>query len=318
METKFKNLSDIQKVFHSEEVCREQLERIRWNGNPACPHCGTASKPYKLKDGKTYKCSDKDCKQKFTVTVGTIFENTKLPLQKWFIAMYLVTSHKKGISSLQLSRDLGITQKAAWFVNHRIREMLRESQPVMLQGTVEIDETYVGGKLSNKHVGERKKQHELKGTLKGRPTGDTKTAVLGLVQRDGKLVQQVMKATTKKDILPLIEKHVKKGSTMHTDEYRTYQQLTKLGYKHETVAHLYNEYFRDGVHTNTIEGAFSLLKRGIIGIFHYVSAKHLNRYCDEFSYRYNTRQQGESERFCNAITGASGKRLKYQQLIGKK
>lgn len=317
METKFKNLSDIYKAFPDGKSCKEYLEQSRWNGKPVCPHCGIDKTPYKLKDGR-YNCSDKDCGKIFSVISGTIFENTKLPLQKWFLAIYLVTAHKKGISSLQLSRDLGIGQKAAWFVNHRIREMLREKEPVLLEGTVEVDETYVGGKEQNKHQTKKAKRLKASGkkSFLGRPTD--KAGVLGLVQRDGKLVQKVMLTSGTKDIIPLVEQHVKKGSLMVTDEWKTYEQLTRLGYSHETVAHQYNEYFRDGFHTNTIEGAFSLLKRGIIGIFHSVSKKHLNRYCDEFSYRYNTRKQGESERFCNAITGASGKRLKYKNLIAKK
>lgn len=309
MTNKFKNLADIQRVFNTEEKCRQHLEEIRWNGNPVCPHCGTAEKPYKLKDGKTYKCSDKDCKQKFTVTVGTIFENTKLPLQKWFIAMYLVTSHKKGISSLQLSRDLGIGQKAAWFVNHRIREMLREEFPAMLNGMVEADETYVGGKVKNKHAHVRR-------DIKNKMSPLIKTPVLGLLERDGKVFTQVVKDVNRETVLPIVRGQISSTAMLVTDSSHMYTPINET-HEHHVINHTDGEYVRGFVHTNGIEGYWSLLKRGIIGIYHYVSPKHLSRYCDEFSYRYNTRKQGESERFCNAITGASGKRLKYKNLIAK-
>ncbi len=315
----FKNLLEAQLFFKDEKTCWKHWEKIRWNGSPVCPHCATVAKPYKLNDGKTYKCSDKDCRKKFTSIVGTIFENTKLPLQKWFLAIYLVTAHKKGISSLQLSRDIGITQKSAWFVLHRLREMLRNTVPEILDGTVEVDETYVGGKETNKHQSEKAKAKRLalrnNKTLRGRASD--KTMVLGLVQRDGKLIHKVIPKAAASEIYPVIEKHVAKGTNMVTDEFNVYKRLTELGYNHETVSHVYNEYVRGQWHSNTIEGAFGLLKRGIIGIYHYVSPKHLQRYCDEFAYRYNTRKTTDSERFNQCFTQAEGKRLTYKRLIDK-
>jgi len=317
MTTTFRNLTDLQKHFNSEQVCREFLEQARWNGNVICPHCGINKKPYRIKDGNRFKCSDKDCGKKFSAISGTIFENTKLPLQKWFLAIYLVSAHKKGISSLQLGRDLGISPKSAWFVLHRVREMLRENNPLLLQGTVAIDETYIGGKEANKHQtpAKIKKRLGTRKNFKGRPLD--KAAVLGLVQEGGNLVHQVLPSTKKSSIYPVIEKHVAKGSTMVTDEWNTYRALTKHGYEHKSVMHKLNIYVKDGFHTNTIEGAFSLLKRGIIGIYHSVSPKHLQRYCDEFSYRYNTRTKTEADRFGHSITQAHGRRLTYNQLIKK-
>jgi transposase-like protein len=150
-ETQFTNLYDLQQYFSNETVCREYLELFRWKGNPVCPFCYYSERPYKLGDGKTYKCSSKECRKKFTATVGTIFENTKIPLSKWFVAVYLITSHKKGISSLQLHRDLGVTQKTAWFINHRICEMLKDKAPQLLSRFVEVDEIYIGGSEKNKH-----------------------------------------------------------------------------------------------------------------------------------------------------------------------
>jgi len=319
MTPKFKNLLEAQAYFHSEEVCRQHLEQSRWGGNPVCPYCGINKAPYRLKDGKRYRCSDKDCKKTFSITTGTIFENTNIPLQKWYLAIYLASAHKKGISSLQLHRDIGVTQKTAWFLLHRIREMLSENAPIILEGIVEIDETYVGGKEGNKHQSEhakakRAKQRAGKGT-QGRST--EKTMVLGLVQRDGKLIHKVIPSATGAEIFPIIEKHVKKGSDMVTDEFKIYRRLKSLGYGHETVSHIYNEYVRGQWHSNTIEGAFGLLKRGIIGIYHSVSPKHLHRYCDEFSYRYNTRKTTDAERFNHAITQAVAKRLTYKRLIQK-
>jgi len=315
----FKNLLEAQLFFKDEKTCWKYWENIRWNGSPVCPHCATVAKPYKLKDGKTYKCSDKDCKKKFTSIVGTIFENTKLPLQKWFLASYLVTAHKKGISSLQLSRDIGITQKSAWFVLHRLREMLRDVAPQVLEGTVEIDETYVGGKEGNKHQSEcaKAKRAKQRGGAGTQGRADSKTMVLGLIQRDGKLIHKVVPVATSAEIIPLIQKYVKKGSNMVTDEFKIYRSLKSLGYNHETVSHIYNEYVRGQWHSNSIEGTFGLLKRGIIGIYHSVSPKHLQRYCDEFSYRYNSRKVTDNERFNQCFTQAEGKRLTYKRLIAK-
>lgn len=318
MFTDFKNLTDLQKFFHSEEVCRQWFEELRWGGNPVCPHCATASKPYKLKDGKNYECSDKNCRSRFSVTVGTIFENTKLPLQKWFFAIYILSSHKKGISSLQLSRDLGITQKSAWFVNHRIREMLASEKPEMLEGIVEVDETYIGGKEHFKHQSPSAKAKRLKGRRSMPKTqGSDKTMVLGLLQRDGKVVNHIVKNANGASLIPIINKQVKKGSTMVTDQLTAYKELPNWGYNHESVNHSQHEYVKGNAYTATIDGYWGLLKRGIYGIYHQVSPKHLHRYCDEFAFRYNSREKKEAQRFEDSITQCANKRLTYRRLINK-
>ncbi|MBI4932206.1 MAG: IS1595 family transposase [Bacteroidetes bacterium] len=309
----FKNISDLLTTFSSEEVCRKHLEELRWNGVPVCPFC-KSKKHYKFKDGKTYKCANKTCRKKYNATVGTIYENTKIPLQKWFIAMYLLSSHKKGISSLQLSRDLGITQKSAWFVLHRIRTMLKEKNPQAFQGTVEADETFVGGKIHNKHAWQRH-EYRLKEAA-GEP--DNKTMVFGIVERNRGLVYlKTVNSRGHEDLIPIIRRRVEGNSVMVTDSLYAYKILQEH-YKHFVVNHAQGEYVRGDAYTNTIEGFFSILKRGIIGIYHYASKKHLQKYCDEFSFRYNTRSLTEEDRFNFAMSKSNGRRLKYAELIAKK
>ncbi|MGA3013102.1 MAG: IS1595 family transposase [Bacteroidales bacterium] len=306
-ETQFTNLYDLREYFSNETICRTYLEEFRWNGKPICPFCNS-EKPYKLADGKTYKCSNKDCRKKFTASVGTIFENTKIPLSKWFTAMYLVTSHKKGISSLQLHRDLGVTQKTAWFINHRIREMLKDKAPELLANMVEVDETYVGGKEKNKHKSKR-----AKGT-QGRST-ETKTVMFGILERDGKVIAQKVPDAKRKTLQDIIKAKVKEGSTVVSDEWKGYNKLPEK-FKHLRVNHSQDIFVAGIAHTQSIDGFWSLFKRGIFGIYHNVSEKHIDRYVTEFAQRYNTRTTTETERFNFFLSQCEG-RLKYKDLIKK-
>lgn len=306
--TNFKNLLDLFKHFKDDNTCRTYLEELRWNGDISCPHCGCVG-AYKLGDNKTYKCKDNICRKKFTVTVGTIFENTKLPLNLWFGAIYLATAHKKGISSLQLSRDLGITQKTAWFMLHRIREMLRDKAPQMLDTIVEVDETFIGGKNKNRHYDKKVENSQ------GRSVKD-KTPVFGIMQRWGNITTRVVNDTKASSLKPVIADMVKEGTIVVSDEWTAYNGLHGT-YKHVVINHNNGEYVRGAFHTNTIEGFWSLFKRGIFGIYHQVSPKHLNRYCDEFTYRYNTRKVLDNERFMLSLRNMNT-RLTYTMLVNPK
>ena len=303
METKFKNLIELLNYFNNENKCWKYLESLRWNDKVTCPFCNS-EKHYKFKNSHTYKC--KECKKKFNAKIGTIFENTKIPLSKWFVAIYLATSHKKGISSLQLSKDISVTQKTAWFILHRIREMLKVKAPKMLNSMVELDETYCGGRESNKP---KRKRKNLDGYV-------DKTMVFAVLEREGNVWNKVVKNNTGKTLKPIIRERVDKSNTIVTDGFGGYSKLGKEYKKHVIINHARDEWVNGQFHTNTIEGYFSHLKRGIYGIYHHVNPKHLQRYCDEFSFKYNTRKSNEVERFDYALT-VCDKRLKYKDLISK-
>lgn len=300
----FATIFEFQKHFNTDEKCRKHLEVQRWGDTPACPFCASI-KVTRLKDGKRFQCNEKECRKQFSVLVGTVAENTKIPLTKWFLAMYILSNHSKGISSLQLAGWLGVTQKTAWFLNHRIREMLTEKAPEVLSGIVEVDETFVGGKWINKH----------KSKKVGKTHADDKTMVFGAVERDGRVIAKIVENTAKDTLVNAVKDNVEKGSIMVSDEHGAYKCLGS-DYKHVSVNHGNKEYVRQAAHTNTIEGFWSLLKRQITGIHHNVSGKHLQRYCNESAYRYNRKQLPQDERFTAALRNCDG-RLKYSELIKK-
>jgi transposase-like protein len=298
LELKLNSLLDIQKIFPDEKSCRDFLIKQRWNGSQTCIKCGSNKKLYRINDGKLLECSV--CKKQFSVRVGTIFEDSALPLQKWFFALYLLTAHKKGISSCQLSRDIQVTQKTAWFMLHRIRHAIKTKHfGKPLSGIVEADETYVGGKMHGGKVGRG---------------SENKTAVFGMIERQGEVRAMPVPNTVKRTLQPIIIKNVAKGSTIMTDEYMSYNGLNRREYIHRKISHGKNQYVRGGVHTQNIENFWSLLKRGIIGIYHHVSKEHLSRYCDEFEYRYNSREKRDAERFVDTLARCEG-RLQYKKLI---
>jgi len=300
----FKNLKQLMTYLKDENLCREYYALLRWGGNPVCPHCDR-SNPYKLKNGK-YRCSSKSCKKDFSVTKGTIFEASHIPLSTWMGAMFLITGHKKGISSHQLARDMGCTQKTAWFILHRIRHIMGDPDPAPLENVVEVDETYCGGKFANMNRARRKKYQDLH--------IDNKTAVMGLLERDGKARLTVIGKNTFKEI---VRDNVKPDAIIMTDSHLGYQGLAYEYAGHGVVNHSQMQ-FRDGIaYTNGVEGFFSCLKRSLIGIYHQVSPKHLQKYCEETSYRYNTRKTTDKDRFLSTMQIAEGKRLTYKTLIQK-
>jgi len=275
-------LSVLDKHFTDALAAAEYLENLRWPNDPVCPHCGESErKPYRLKSTtrRLWKCAA--CRKQYTVTVGTIFEGSHIPLNKWLLAFYLLCSSKKGMSAHQLHRMLGITYKTAWFMAHRIRYAM-EQPPFQrrLTGVVEADETYVGGKERN-----RKRQDKQKKT--GR--GTDKTPVVVLVERDGEARSFRMANVTGAELKGAIRRHVDPSARIMTDSFKSYAGLRHEFASHEIVKHSEGEYVRGDVHTNTAENYFSILKRGIVGVYHHVSEAHLHRYLAEFDFRYNQR-----------------------------
>ncbi|MEO8398280.1 MAG: IS1595 family transposase [Ignavibacteriaceae bacterium] len=298
----FNSVIELIKNFPDEQTCINHLEQLRWNGNIVSPFDAT-SKVYNCA-GNKYKC--KNTGKYFNVRTGSLFDNTKVKLQTWFLAIYLITGHKKGISSLQLSKDLNVTQKTAWFMLQRIRNCFGIENKTGLDNEVEIDESFLGGKNKNRHSNKKIENSQ------GRSIKD-KTPVLGMLERKGKLIAKTIENTKGETILPEITKAVKDTAKIYTDEWLGYNDLQRI-YDHTYIRHNENEYVNGRIHINSIEGFWSLLKRGIVGIYHFTSKKHLQKYVDEFVFRYNTRTDSELSRF-NLLLQNSAKRLTYNELI---
>ncbi len=307
----FRNIIELVEFFKTEEICVKFLKSILWVNGAKCPHCGGCEIMEYKSDFKRNRC--KSCKKDFSIKVGTIFEDSNVPLKKWFMAMYIFNAHKKGISSMQLAKDISITQKSAWFILQRLRHASKNLFTNEFEGTTEIDEAYIGGSESNRHAKDKKLTGEKE-----------KTVVIGMVNRETKQVKAMKVPTAEKDfLLPKINLNVKTGSTIVTDTYHAYNDLKKQ-YAHKTIKHSANEYVRneidcDGrvafqVHTNSIEGFWSLLKRGINGTYHWVSKKHINKYLAEYSMLYSSREISDVERFKLFCNNTQGKLL-YKDLI---
>jgi transposase-like protein len=309
------NLATMAELFKDEDKARAFLEGKRWPNGPVCPHCkSTEVAKLTPREGSTtpvrpgvYKC--RDCREQFTVRIGTIMEESKIPLCKWLMAFHLMTSSKKGVSSHQIARECGITQKSAWFLNHRIREAMKTNPddpnfPRLLDGVVEVDETYVGGK-PRKGTGPHK-----------RGRGTKKTPVMVLVERDGSARVFPIDEVTGKTLRGEVLKNVSRDAIVMTDELSSYIGLDNEFAGHETVKHSAGQYSRKSkkggrAHINTAESFFALLKRGHYGIFHRLSKKHLHRYCTEFGFRWDRRRISDGERMVEAIRGMEGRRLMY-------
>jgi transposase-like protein len=307
------NLTD--PIFTDEEAARRHFEAIRWPHGPECPHCGVVGEATELQGKSTrpgvYKC--RGCEKPFTATIGTVYERSHIPLHKWLLATHLLCASKKGISAHQLWRMLGFgSYRTAWFMAHRIREGMREALPEGGLGgkgkVVEIDETYVDGKEANKHA--HKRAHAGRG-----PVG--KAPVLSLVERDGSVRSFHVANVTAKTLRPIIVTHINRSSYVMTDESTVYPAVGGEFAGHGTVNHSAEEYVRAYFwHTNTVENYFSILKRGIIGVYHHVSEAHLHRYTAEFDFRYNHRAAldvDDATRATTAIKGIVGRRLTYRQ-----
>lgn len=280
---------------------------MRWpDGKVVCPRCGSDNISY-LEKARVYKCYAKHEKAKFSLKVGTIFEDSPIGLDKWLMAMWLIANAKNGISSYEIHRAIGITQKSAWHLLHRIRIAMDNGSLEKLSGEVECDETYIGGKSINMHA---KKRKEAKMT-----TGyTTKSAVMGMVERRGRVKAKVIKAADTATLLGHIGENVEARSIVMTDDHGGYRKMTEE-YIHEVINHTH-EYVRGNVHTNSIENFWSLLKRTIKGTYVSVAPEHLQKYIEEQSYRYNTRKKNDQYRFLGVLKSVSGKRLTYQQLTG--
>jgi transposase-like protein len=293
--------------FQDADKAREYLEALRWPNGPVCPHCGVEGDHYALKGAShrpgLMKC--KDCRKQFSVTVGTVFEKSKIPLNKWLMAVHLMCASKKAVSSHQIHRMLGVTYKSAWFMTHRIREAMKPEGTGLMGtngGTVEADETYWGTSKA-KAKGARGYAHKMK--------------VVSLVERGGEKRSIVVKEVNIKSMTQLLEANICKSANLMTDEHSAYVPVGKTFASHGVTKHGKKQYAVGNVHSNTVESSFSLLKRGLVGTFHHVGEQHLQRYVTEFDFRWNTRTKmgfTDSERAQVALRSIAGKRLTYRQI----
>jgi transposase-like protein len=306
-------LIDAVRYFADADITTDFFVAMRWPNGVCCPHCGSTDVSY-LKNQRRWQCREKHPRRQFSAKVGTIFEESPMGLDKWFVAVWCITNAKNGISSCELARALGITQKSAWFMLHRVRHAMHVGSFQKFVGTIESDETFVGGKARNMHLSRRREK--IHGT-----GGAGKAVVHGLLERGdkaknlkSKLRAGVVKNTKRATLLPSIHEAVEPGSHVYTDALRSYNGLNAT-FVHEVIDHA-KEYVRGAVHTNGLENFWSLLKRAISGTYVSVDEPHLGRYVDEEAFRFNERELNDGERFAVVMPGTIGRRITYKQLIG--
>lgn len=310
-------LFDIFQKYTDEDKAREFVESLRWPNGPVCPHC-ESTKVYRLTPKATSKSPGRkgllkcgSCRKQFTVMVNTIFSDSHIPLSKWVIAIHLLCASKKGISAHQIYRMLDLkSYKSAWFMMHRIRyAMTQEPLCGKLNGTVECDETYIGGKAKNMHKKEREKKIQGRGAV-------NKAPVMTLVERNGRVRSQHVERVTEENLTRVLREHVDSSANVMTDEFTSYNNIGQYFASHESVNHKSGEYARDKAHINTAESVHALLKRGVHGVYHHWSVQHLSRYLAEFDFRFNLRKSTDGTRTAQAIKATEGKRLFYKEPKG--
>jgi transposase-like protein len=295
-------LMEAVRYFADPDVALKHMVELRWPGGVHCPTCGRTDVRF-LATRRLWECKEKHARKQFSAKVGTIFEDSALPLDKWFVAIWMVANCKNGISSYEMGRALGITQKSAWHMNHRIRLAMRLGTIEKMGGHVEADESYVGGKAINRH----------KGDPKNGPGTDGKTAVIGAVQRGGKAVAAVIARADTRTLDSFVHAYVQNTATVSTDEHSGYRHLGRT-FDHGIVRHSAGEYVKGVHHTNSIEGFWALLKRSIKGTYISVEPFPLGRYVDEHTFRFNERKGNDGSRFQTALKGITGRRLTYKEL----
>jgi transposase-like protein len=294
---------ELSKLFPDEPAAIAHLEKRLWPNGAVCPKCKATERITKRKDG-FYACNA--CVFKFTVRTGTIFGRSHIALDKWLVAMYLLMTARKGISSVQLSKQLGIRQATAWFLLHRLREACGPDLS-MLRGIVEVDEVYLGGLEKNRHEGKKLKSYGTTG----------KTAVMAMRERGGRTRAMKIEVSGKLEMQGAIRQNVEKGSTINTDEHPGYQGVANLGYLHKTVNHSAKEYVRNTVTTNSVESVFAVMRRGMHGVYHHASKKHIGRYLNEFTFRLNEGnvERHTLDRLDSFVDATAGRRITYKYLI---
>ncbi len=296
------SLTKLFRMFPDDATAEKWFATQRWGNEPTCPHCGSTNVQSGAKH-KTmpYRCREKECAKRFSVRTGTVMQASNLGYQTWAVAIYLVTTSLKGVSSMKLHRDLEVTQKSAWHLAHRLRKAFEvEVEP--FSSTVEVDETFIGGKEKNKH---NSKRSHTRG-----PSG--KAVVVGIKDREAnKVVAKPVPERTKEELQGFISANVSRKAMVYTDDHRSY---IGLPFEHESVNHSVGEYVREQAHTNGVESFWAVLKRGYYGTYHRISPKHLSRYCIEFSGRHNVREMDTIDQMAFLAKGMAGKRLKYKEL----